>query len=145
MYVYIYIYIWNWTWRPEFRLVPHSVQFLLKKRNLPKKKGIVPFPFCSFTVPLNAWSPLCWKNAVQKGFLYVTKYSQNHAQKIQLTKEQKATIGQPPHKNSNLSLRQGQHPLGHLFVSRYQLVIPQSEKNWKPMLQTTRFCLNNMW
>ena len=34
------------------------------------------------------------KNSVQKGFLYVTEYSK----KIQLTKQQKATIEQPPTK-----------------------------------------------
>ena len=88
---------------------------------------------------------LCWKNTVQKGFQYVTEYSQKHAQKIQLTKHQKATIQQPPHKNSNPSLRPGQHPLGHLFVSRYQFSNPSVRKNWKPMFQTIRFCWNNMW
>ena len=32
----------------------------------------------------------------QLSFLYVTKYLQKHAQKIQLTKQKKGTIEQPP-------------------------------------------------
>ena len=38
------------------------------------------------------------KIAGQKGFLSVTEYLQKHAQKIQLTKQRKATIEQPPSK-----------------------------------------------
>ena len=33
---------------------------------------------------------------LQLSFLYITEYSQKHCQKIQLTKQQKATIEQPP-------------------------------------------------
>ena len=29
----------NWTWRPEFRLVPRPVKFLLKKVTVPKKRN----------------------------------------------------------------------------------------------------------
>ena len=47
--IYIYIYRRNWMWRPEFRLGPRSVQFLLKKRN---RYFFIPF-LRSF---LNAWS-----------------------------------------------------------------------------------------
>ena len=65
-------------------------------------------------------------NAVQKVFLYITEYLQKHTQKIQLAKQQKSALDQPPHENSNPSLRPGQHPLVYLFGSSTNLVIPQS-------------------
>ena len=37
----VHIYRRNWMWRPEFRLVPRSVQFLLKKKESFKKKKYI--------------------------------------------------------------------------------------------------------
>ena len=54
-YPFIYtIYKRNWTWRPEFRLVPRSVQFLLvKKESLKKRESLL-----LRSVPWNrSWMP----------------------------------------------------------------------------------------
>ena len=82
---------------------------------------------------------------LQLSFLYVTENSQKHAQKIQLTKQQKVTIEQPHTQKFKSFFKAGQHPLGHFFVFRYQFSNPSVRKNWKSMLQTTWFCRNNMW
>ena len=63
---------------------------------------------------------------LQLSFLHVTEYSQKHAQKILLTAKSDHRTTPPP-KKFNPSLRQGQHPLHHLFASRYQFTVFSEE------------------
>ena len=68
----LYIIKRNWTWRPEFCLVPRSVQFLLEKKELLKKRNRY------FYVPFLWIVPECLSTITRKYYVITSLHNKHY-------------------------------------------------------------------